>query len=61
MVQNSQAARQEQVDELINAVLQENVVCPPIKEFALSQLTDALTYDFSVDAIRRKVVFRCEE
>lgn len=61
MVQNSQAARQEQVDQLVNAVLREHVVCPPIKEFALSQVTDALTYDFSVDAIRRKVVFRCEE
>lgn len=61
MVQNSLAARQEQVDELVNAVLREHVVCPPVKEFELSQVTEALTFDFSEDAIRRKVVFRCQE
>ena len=61
MVQNSLSARQQLVDQLVDAVLRRHVICPPIKEFALPQVHDALHYDNGDSAIRRKVVFRCSE
>lgn len=61
MVQNSLAARQELVDELTNAVLREHLLCPPVKDFPLSRADEAFTYNHYDSAIRRKIVFDCQE
>jgi len=61
LVQNSLAARQQLLNELATAVLREHVVCPPVKEFSLSHAEEALNYNHYESAIRRKVVFSCQE
>jgi urease beta subunit len=61
MVENSLFKRQQLVDELADAVLRRSIVCPPVKEFHFSQVNAALTYDRNEHAIRRKVVFQCQE
>lgn len=61
MVQNSLAARQQLLNELADTILREHVVCPPVQEYSLSQVDEALNYNNHDSAIRRKVVFRCQE
>jgi trans-2-enoyl-CoA reductase len=61
MVENSLSARQQLVDELADAVVRRKILCPPVKEFSFSQVDAALTYDRYEHAIRRKVVFQCQE
>jgi trans-2-enoyl-CoA reductase len=61
MVENSLFERQQLVDELADAVLRKVIVCPPVKEFSLSEVDAALTYDHNEHSIRRKVVFQCQE
>ena len=61
MVQNSLESRQQILDELADAVLREHVICPPVKEFSLSQADEALNYNHYESAVRRKVVFKCQE
>lgn len=61
MVENSLFKRQQLVDELADAVLRRSIVCPPVKEFPFSQVDAALMYDHDEHAIRRKVVFQCQE
>lgn len=61
MVQNSLEARQQLLNELADAALTKGVVAPPIVEFPLSQVDEALNYNQNETAIRRKVVFRCQE
>lgn len=61
MVESALPTRQQLVDELADAVLRRSIVCPPVKEFSFSEVDEALTYDHYEHAIRRKVVFRCQE
>jgi hypothetical protein len=61
MVENSLFERQQLVDELADAVLRKIIVCPPVKEFSFSEVDAALTYDHHEHAIRRKVLFQCQE
>lgn len=61
MVQNSHKAKQAMVNELVDAVLDKHVECPPIQAFSLSQVHEGLLFDRSQCGIRKKVVFSCRD
>jgi trans-2-enoyl-CoA reductase len=61
LAENALPTRQQLVDELADAVLRRSIICPPVKEFSFSEVDEALAYDHYEHAIRRKVVFRCQE
>jgi len=54
--------KQQLVNELVNAVLDHQIVLPPVQVFALSQVQEALEFEAqqSTEAVRRKVVFDCQ-
>lgn len=61
MVQQNHKAKQAMVNELVDAVLDKHIECPPIQVFSLNQLHEGLLFDRSQSGIRKKVVFSCRE
>ena len=60
MVQNDLPAKQVLVDQLVEAVREKGVVCPPCKVFPLRDALEALKWQSSEQsAIRHKLVFDC--
>jgi NADPH:quinone reductase-like Zn-dependent oxidoreductase len=63
MVQASQADKQQMIDTLANAVIEQEVKCPPSKVFKLHDVQMALHWQAqqSNTAIRSKLVWDCQE
>ncbi|CAB9499460.1 Enoyl-[acyl-carrier-protein] reductase, mitochondrial [Seminavis robusta] len=63
MLQSFPQQRKKMVDELAGLVLDKGVQCPPIEIFSLDRFQDAFQFETeqSAQAVRRKVVFDCQE
>jgi trans-2-enoyl-CoA reductase len=62
MVGNSQETRQQMIDELVGAVLQQQVESPPIEVFRLEEISKALESGANQKGpVRTKIVFDCSE
>ena len=61
MVRNSQETRQQMIDELVGAVLQQQVESPPIEVFRLKEISKALESGANQGPVRKKIVFDCSE
>ena len=61
MAQSFSKQKEQMIDALVNAVLDENVQCPPLEVFSLPQMHEAFQFEAqqSSQAIRKKVVFAC--
>eukprot|EP00934_Nitzschia_sp_Nitz4_P005644 Nitzschia sp. Nitz4//scaffold11_size288233//65462//66652//NITZ4_ECR//-1//CDS//3329534245//5634//frame0 len=59
MVQHTPLTKQHMVNDLVRAVQEEGVVCPPCETFALSDVRDALEWQANQGAIRKKLIFDC--
>jgi mitochondrial enoyl-[acyl-carrier protein] reductase / trans-2-enoyl-CoA reductase len=61
MTRASVQQRRRLINDLVEMVVNHNVTPPPIKVFPLASFAEALQWDQSGEAIRRKVVFDCRE
>jgi trans-2-enoyl-CoA reductase len=61
MVGNSQEIRQQMIDKLVGAVLQQQVESPPIVVFRLEEISKALESAANQGPVRNKIVFDCSE
>jgi trans-2-enoyl-CoA reductase len=61
MVENSQETRQQMIDELVDAVLQQQVESPPIVVFLLEEISKALESGANQGPVRNKIIFDCSE
>jgi trans-2-enoyl-CoA reductase len=63
MIQHDQQQRQSMIDELVNAVLDQEVKCPPTRVFGLSEIQQALECQANQESsvVRSKVVLDCRE
>lgn len=63
MAQSFSKLKEQMIEALVNAVLDQNVQCPPVEVFSLSQMHDAFEFEAqqSAQAIRKKIVFACED
>jgi mitochondrial enoyl-[acyl-carrier protein] reductase / trans-2-enoyl-CoA reductase len=61
MTRASVQQRRRLINDLVEMVVNDNVTPPPIKVFPLASFAEALQWDQSGEAIRRKVVFDCRE
>src|SRR5210317_80029 len=59
MIQQSQAKKQEMMNDLSNAVLEKSIVCPPVKVFPLQNIREALHWQSRQASIRQKLVWDC--
>ena len=63
MAQSFRPPKEQMVEALVHAVLDQNVQCPPIELFSLSQFHDVLEFESqqSAEAIRKKIVLDCRD
>jgi NADPH:quinone reductase-like Zn-dependent oxidoreductase len=61
MVQRSYQEKQQMIDDLVRAVLEHNVKCPPARVFALRDVQAAFHWQSNQGAIRSKLVWDCRE
>jgi trans-2-enoyl-CoA reductase len=64
MVQHSYKERHDMVNELVDALLDNSLTCPPVQVFPLSNVRQAMDWESTQQshlAIRRKIVWDCQE
>lgn len=61
MMAHSQEDKQYMVDALVKAVLEDGVECPPVQTFPLHNLQAGLHWQSRQSAIRKKLVWDCQE